>query len=72
MAQLVNVIAPIMTANGGGAWKQTIYYPYMHASVFGRGTVLVPLVTSPNTTRRTTPTFRISTRSRCITKRPAK
>ena len=47
MAQLVNVIAPIMTENGGRAWKQTIYYPYMHASVFGRGTVLLPLVTSP-------------------------
>ncbi|MEW9702792.1 alpha-N-arabinofuranosidase [Paenibacillus sp. SI8] len=47
MAQLVNVIAPIMTANGGAAWKQTIYYPYMHASVFGRGTVLVPLIKSP-------------------------
>ncbi|MFC4811128.1 alpha-N-arabinofuranosidase [Paenibacillus sp. GCM10023250] len=47
LAQLVNVIAPIMTASGGGAWKQTIYYPYMHASLFGRGTVLVPLVSSP-------------------------
>ncbi|WP_308637666.1 arabinosylfuranosidase ArfA [Paenibacillus silvisoli] len=47
LAQLVNVIAPIMTANGGGAWKQTIYYPYMHASIFGRGTVLVPLIQSP-------------------------
>ncbi|WP_168122918.1 alpha-N-arabinofuranosidase [Paenibacillus sp. HB172176] len=47
IAQLVNVIAPIMTENGGSAWKQTIYYPYMHASVFGRGEVLVPLVKSP-------------------------
>lgn len=47
LAQLVNVIAPIMTENGGAAWKQTIYYPYMHASIFGRGTVLVPLVKSP-------------------------
>ncbi|UJF34166.1 arabinosylfuranosidase ArfA [Paenibacillus hexagrammi] len=47
MAQLVNVIAPIMTVNGGAAWKQTIYYPYMHTSVFGRGTVLVPLIQSP-------------------------
>ncbi|OCT11205.1 alpha-N-arabinofuranosidase [Paenibacillus pectinilyticus] len=47
LAQLVNVIAPIMTANGGAAWKQTIYYPYLHASVFGRGTVLVPLIKSP-------------------------
>lgn len=47
LAQLVNVIAPIMTANGGAAWKQTIYYPYLHASVYGRGTVLVPLIKSP-------------------------
>ncbi|WP_338555126.1 alpha-N-arabinofuranosidase [Paenibacillus sp. KS-LC4] len=47
IAQLVNVIAPIMTTNGGGAWKQTIYYPYMHASLFGRGEVLVPLMSSP-------------------------
>jgi alpha-N-arabinofuranosidase len=47
MAQLVNVIAPIMTATGGAAWKQTIYYPYMHASRFGRGTALVPLIKSP-------------------------
>lgn len=46
MAQLVNVIAPIMTANGGAAWKQTIYYPYMHASVYGRGTSLIPLIQS--------------------------
>ncbi|WP_239613669.1 arabinosylfuranosidase ArfA [Cohnella mopanensis] len=47
LAQLVNVIAPIMTENGGPAWAQTIYYPYMHASVFGRGQALVPLVQSP-------------------------
>ncbi|WP_178025072.1 alpha-N-arabinofuranosidase [uncultured Paenibacillus sp.] len=47
MAQLVNVIAPIMTENGGRSWKQTIYYPYMHASVFGRGVSLQPVVDSP-------------------------
>jgi len=47
MAQLVNVIAPIMTSNGGGAWRQTIFYPYLHASVYGRGKALVPLVQSP-------------------------
>jgi len=40
MAQLVNVIAPIMTRNGGPAWKQTIYWPLYHASKFGRGTSL--------------------------------
>ncbi|MCQ2528736.1 MAG: hypothetical protein MJ108_06430 [Saccharofermentans sp.] len=40
LAQLVNVIAPIMTENatdGGRVWKQTIYYPYMLVSKFGRG-----------------------------------
>ncbi|WP_110931994.1 arabinosylfuranosidase ArfA [Paenibacillus bouchesdurhonensis] len=47
MAQLVNVIAPIMTENGGRAWKQTIFYPYMHASIYGRGTSLQPVVDSP-------------------------
>lgn len=47
MAQLVNVIAPIMTRNGGGCWAQTIYYPFLHASTFGRGTALRALVDSP-------------------------
>lgn len=43
MAQLVNVIAPIMTdVNGGPAWRQSIFYPFMHASRYGRGTVLSP------------------------------
>ncbi|CAH1223586.1 Intracellular exo-alpha-(1-_5)-L-arabinofuranosidase [Paenibacillus auburnensis] len=44
LAQLVNAIAPIMTETGGRAWKQTIYYPYLHASLYGRGTVLVPVL----------------------------
>lgn len=47
MAQLVNVIAPIMTENGGAAWRQTIFYPYMHASVYGRGIALQPIIDSP-------------------------
>lgn len=47
LAQLVNVIAPIMTENGGAAWEQTIYYPFMHASLYGRGNALVPLIDSP-------------------------
>ncbi len=46
LAQLVNVIAPIMTSDRG-AWRQTIFYPYMHASVYGRGTVLNTVVKSP-------------------------
>ena len=44
MAQLVNVIAPIMTRNGGGAWAQTIFYPMMHASALGRGESLAPRI----------------------------
>ena len=47
MAQLVNVIAPIMTENGGAAWAQTIFYPFLHASAYGRGTALRALVQSP-------------------------
>ena len=47
MAQLVNVIAPIMTRNGGGAWAQTTYWPLMHASKYGRGTALRPIISSP-------------------------
>jgi len=45
MAQLVNVIAPIMTRAGGGAWVQTIYWPLLHASKYGRGTSLRPVLT---------------------------
>lgn len=40
LAQLINVIAPIMTDNNGGAWRQTIFYPFEHASRFGRGVAL--------------------------------
>jgi alpha-N-arabinofuranosidase len=47
LAQLVNVIAPIMTEKGGPAWKQTIFYPYMHASVYGRGVALQAQISSP-------------------------
>ena len=37
LAQLVNVIAPIMTENDGAVWVQTIFYPYLYASRYGRG-----------------------------------
>lgn len=47
LAQLVNVIAPIMTEPDGPAWRQTIYYPFLHASRYGRGVVLQPLVDGP-------------------------
>jgi alpha-N-arabinofuranosidase len=40
LAQLVNVIAPIMTEKGGAAWRQTTFYPFMQAASHGHGTVL--------------------------------
>ena len=46
LAQLVNVIAPIMTSDTG-AWRQTIFYPFLHASAFGNGKVLNTLVKVP-------------------------
>lgn len=46
LAQLVNVIAPIMTDRDGIAWRQTIYYPFLHASKYGRGTALRPVLYS--------------------------
>jgi alpha-N-arabinofuranosidase len=46
LAQLVNVIAPIMT-DANGLYRQTIYYPYSWALQFARGAVLNLLVESP-------------------------
>jgi alpha-L-arabinofuranosidase len=47
IAQLCNVIAPIMTVPGGKAWRQTIFYPFMHASRYGRGVALNVEICSP-------------------------
>jgi alpha-N-arabinofuranosidase len=47
LAQLVNVIAPILTAPGGGSVRQTIFYPFQQVSKHGRGTVLEPRVFCP-------------------------
>ena len=46
LAQLVNVIAPIMTSDTG-AWRQTTYYPYWLTGKFGRGIVLQTQVSCP-------------------------
>jgi alpha-N-arabinofuranosidase len=45
LAQLVNVIAPIMTS-AEGMFRQTIYYPYSWALQYAKGTVLNLLVES--------------------------
>nr|MDT0657760.1 alpha-N-arabinofuranosidase [Micromonospora sp. DSM 115978] len=52
-AQLVNVIAPIMTEPGGRAWRQTIFHPFAQASALARGEVLrvEPRVTTYDTAR---------------------
>jgi alpha-N-arabinofuranosidase len=47
LAQLVNVIAPIMTETGGPAWRQTIFYPFAQMSHLGRGRVLRAEIDSP-------------------------
>jgi alpha-N-arabinofuranosidase len=47
IAQVVNVIGPIMTEAGGSAWKQTIFHPFAAASRYGRGEVLQSLVEAP-------------------------
>ncbi|MCU1420790.1 MAG: alpha-L-arabinofuranosidase [Microbacteriaceae bacterium] len=40
LAQLVNVIAPIMTEPGGPAWRQTIFFPFAAAAEHARGSAL--------------------------------
>jgi alpha-N-arabinofuranosidase len=48
LAQLVNVIGPIMTETGGPAWRQTIFHPFALASRFGHGRVLRAVTESPS------------------------
>ena len=47
LAQLVNVIAPIFTKTGGGAFRQTIFYPFREMSKFAKGYALNPITDSP-------------------------
>jgi alpha-N-arabinofuranosidase len=42
LAQLVNVLAPIRTLNGGPAWKQAIFHPFQIIARHGRGLSLQP------------------------------
>ena len=39
-AQLVNVIAPILTEPGGAAWRQSIFWPFARTSALARGEIL--------------------------------
>lgn len=47
LAQLVNVIGPIMTETGGPAWRQTIFHPFAQAAKYGRGEALMTKVQTP-------------------------
>jgi alpha-N-arabinofuranosidase len=47
LAQLVNVIAPIMTEPGGPAWRQTTFYPFSLTSRLARDVALELKLDSP-------------------------
>jgi len=47
LAQLVNVIAPIMTEPGGPAWRQTTFFPFATTSRLATGSALDVKLESP-------------------------
>jgi alpha-N-arabinofuranosidase len=47
LAQIVNVIAPVMTRKEG-LWLQTIYQPFVLFSKYARGVSLTPRIASPH------------------------
>ena len=49
LAQLVNVIAPIMTEPGGAVWRQTIFHPFAETARRVRGTALRTAVDAAGT-----------------------
>lgn len=46
-AQLVNVIAPIMTEPGGAAWRQTTFHPFAATARLARGAALDVRIAAP-------------------------
>ena len=48
LAQLVNVIAPIMTEPGGPAWRQTTFHPFAATSRYASGDVLRLAIDAPS------------------------
>ncbi len=46
LAQLVNVIAPIMTEPGGPSWRQTTFFPFATTRRLARGDVLRPRIST--------------------------
>ena len=52
LAQLVNVIAPIMTEPGGPAWRQPTFHTFAAVAANARGRSLVTRVTAPELATR--------------------
>jgi alpha-N-arabinofuranosidase len=46
-AQLVNVIAPIMTEAMGPAWRQSVFHPFAAAAHYARGIAYAPSIDGP-------------------------
>lgn len=44
---LVNNVGLFLTRDGGPIWRQTIYYPFRHLALYGRGVTLDTRTTSP-------------------------
>ena len=43
----LGILAAAIMTDDTGVWKQTIFYPYLHACQMGNGTVLQTLVNCP-------------------------
>lgn len=48
VAQLVNLLPPILTEPGGSVIKQSIFYPYQYLSKYGKGFVLNSVTECPS------------------------
>lgn len=47
LSELCNCISHIRTRTGGSCWVLPPYYAFLHYSLYGRGTVLIPRIHSP-------------------------
>jgi alpha-N-arabinofuranosidase len=47
LSTAVNNVGAVTTVPGGPAWRQTVFYPFLHASLWGRGDVLDVRVRAP-------------------------
>ncbi len=47
LSLLVNALAPIMTETGGAVWRQTTFYPFKYACLYGTGSSLRLAVDGP-------------------------